>query len=103
MDDGTRLAYCDPRRFGRIKLRGAEPEELAALAPDALEAPAVADMRERVELEVGSYQGRAARPVGRRLWHRQLGRRRSSLHVSDSPCDGRLGALGGPCSCARPS
>ena len=36
MDDGTRLAYCDPRRFGRIKLRGAEPEELAALAPDAL-------------------------------------------------------------------
>ena len=45
MDDGTRLAYCDPRRFGRIKLRGAEPEELAALAPDALEAPAVADMR----------------------------------------------------------
>ena len=45
MDDGTRLAYCDPRRFGRIKLRGAEPEELAALAPDALEAPAVAAMR----------------------------------------------------------
>ena len=45
MDDGTRLAYCDPRRFGRIKLRGAEPEELAALAPDALEAPAVAGMR----------------------------------------------------------
>jgi formamidopyrimidine-DNA glycosylase len=45
MDDGTRLAYCDPRRFGRVKLRGAEPEELAALAPDALEAPAVAAMR----------------------------------------------------------
>ena len=45
MDDGTRLAHCDPRRFGRIKLRGAEPEELAALAPDALEAPAVATMR----------------------------------------------------------
>ena len=45
MDDGTRLAYCDPRRFGRIKLRGAEPAELAALAPDALEAPAVATMR----------------------------------------------------------
>ena len=45
MGDGTRLAYCDPRRFGRIKLRGAEPEELAALAPDALEAPAVAAMR----------------------------------------------------------
>ena len=46
MNDGTRLAYCDPRRFGRIKLRGAEPEELAALAPDALEAPAVAAMRQ---------------------------------------------------------
>ena len=45
MNDGTRLAYCDPRRFGRIKLRGAEPEELAALAPDALEAPAVAALR----------------------------------------------------------
>ena len=45
MGDGTRLAYCDPRRFGRVKLRGAEPEELAALAPDALEAPAVAAMR----------------------------------------------------------
>ena len=45
MNDGTRLAYCDPRRFGRIKLRGAEPAELAALAPDALEAPAVAAMR----------------------------------------------------------
>ena len=45
MNDGTRLAYCDPRRFGRVKLRGAEPEELAALAPDALEAPAVAGMR----------------------------------------------------------
>ena len=45
MGDGTRLAYCDPRRFGRIKLRGAEPEELAALAPDALEAPAVAALR----------------------------------------------------------
>ena len=46
MNDGTRLAYCDPRRFGRVKLRGAEPEELAALAPDALEAPAVAAMRQ---------------------------------------------------------
>ena len=46
MDDGTRLAYCDPRRFGRIKLRGAEPAELAALAPDALEAPAVASIRQ---------------------------------------------------------
>ena len=46
MNDGTRLAYCDPRRFGRVKLRGAEPAELAALAPDALEAPAVAAMRQ---------------------------------------------------------
>ena len=45
MNDGTRLAYCDPRRFGRVKLRCAEPAELAALAPDALEAPAVAAMR----------------------------------------------------------
>ena len=46
MHDGTRLAYCDPRRFGRVKLRGAEPAELAALAPDALEAPAVASIRQ---------------------------------------------------------
>ena len=46
MGDGTRLAYCDPRRFGRVKLRGAEPEELAALAPDALTPPAVASMRQ---------------------------------------------------------
>ena len=45
MNDGTRLAYCDPRRFGRVKLRGAEPDELAVLAPDALTPPAVADMR----------------------------------------------------------
>ena len=43
--DGTRLAYCDPRRFGRIKLRGADPAELATLAPDALSPPAAADMR----------------------------------------------------------
>ena len=46
MDDGTRLAYCDPRRFGRVKLRGAEAAELAALAPDALTPPAVAGMRQ---------------------------------------------------------
>lgn len=45
LDDGTRLAYCDPRRFGRIKLRGADPAELATLAPDALSPPAAADMR----------------------------------------------------------
>ena len=24
LSDGGRLAYCDPRRFGRVKLRGAD-------------------------------------------------------------------------------
>jgi len=42
LSGGGRLAYCDPRRFGRIKLRGADAlttAPLSELAPDALTPP----------------------------------------------------------------
>lgn len=45
LDDGGACCYVDPRRFGRVKLRGADVEAVAPvsqLAPDALEPPPVA-------------------------------------------------------------
>ena len=80
MGDGTRLAYCPaalrPHQASRRRAGGAGGPR--AGRPRS---PSRRRHAERVELEVGSDQGRAARPVCRRLWHRQLGRGRSTLHV----------------------
>lgn len=49
LSDGGRVAYTDPRRFGRVLLRGcdfAEVSPISDLAPDALDPPALEDCLE---------------------------------------------------------
>ena len=87
MEDGTRLAMPDPRRFGRIRLQES-PQDVHPLASLRLRSPRGAaarpGARDAPRPARGAGEVGAARPVAVRR-RRELDRRRGALPGGDRP------------------